>query len=133
MNEAGNTNTLPRFPDTRAWHAHAVKKAGQMSDPVFLSGHNGNVWRCAFNSSCDRLVSSSSDETVRVWDLSTGRASLVFEDHGGVVHSCDFCPHSNLIVSCSWDRTTRIRDVSTGLTVSILSGIIIVNYLISFL
>ena len=89
-----------------------------MSRPVFLSGHRGHVWCCSFNTNCDLLASSSSDETVRVWDVSTGRAVVVFEDHVGVVHACHFCPHSNLLASCSWDRTTRIRDVTTGLAVS---------------
>ena len=91
--------------------------AGVLCSPIRLSGHSGNVWGCSFSSICDLLASSSSDETVRIWDLCTSRTCVVFEDHSGVVHACDFCPNSNLIASCSWDKTTRIQDVSTGKTV----------------
>ncbi len=38
-----------------------------------LEGHTGFVSRVAFDAEGKRLASSSQDETVRIWDLSTGR------------------------------------------------------------
>lgn len=36
-------------------------------------GHNGAVWTCAMSMDSQRLITSSADQTVRVWDLPTGK------------------------------------------------------------
>ncbi|KAF4576363.1 SCF ubiquitin ligase complex subunit cdc4 [Pleurotus pulmonarius] len=48
-----------------------------------LKGHEGGVWALAANK--DILVSGSTDRTVRIWDLSTGRCSHVFSGHTSTV------------------------------------------------
>lgn len=36
-------------------------------------GHNGAVWSCEFDIDSTRLITSSADQTVRIWDLPTGQ------------------------------------------------------------
>jgi F-box and WD-40 domain protein CDC4 len=48
-----------------------------------LDGHEGGVWALA--ASNDTLVSGSTDRTVRIWDLSTGRCTHVFGGHTSTV------------------------------------------------
>jgi len=48
-----------------------------------LEGHKGGVWALA--ASKDTLVSGSTDRTVRIWDLNTGRCTHVFGGHTSTV------------------------------------------------
>jgi translation initiation factor 3 subunit I len=36
-------------------------------------GHNGAVWTCEISMDSQRLITSSADQTVRIWDLPTGK------------------------------------------------------------
>jgi F-box and WD-40 domain protein CDC4 len=48
-----------------------------------LEGHEGGVWALA--ASRDILVSGSTDRTVRIWGLTTGRCTHVFGGHTSTV------------------------------------------------
>lgn len=48
-----------------------------------LEGHDGGIW--SLDSFEDTLVSGSSDCTVRIWDLSTGRCTHVFGGHTNTI------------------------------------------------
>jgi F-box and WD-40 domain protein CDC4 len=48
-----------------------------------LVGHEGGVWALAARK--DTLVSGSTDRTVRIWDLSTGRCTHIFDGHTSTV------------------------------------------------
>ncbi|OCH85467.1 WD40 repeat-like protein [Obba rivulosa] len=62
-----------------------------------------------------RIVSSSRDGTIRVWDARTGEELLkLLEGHTDEVNSVTFSPDGTRIVSGSDDRTIRVWDVRTG-------------------
>jgi F-box and WD-40 domain protein CDC4 len=48
-----------------------------------LKGHQGGVWALA--TSGDTLVSSSTDQMIRIWNLVTGRCTHVFGGHTATV------------------------------------------------
>ncbi|KAF7972326.1 hypothetical protein HWV62_18430 [Athelia sp. TMB] len=80
-----------------------------------LYGHDGPVTSVSFSPDGSRIVSGSTDQTVRVWDAVTGRAALPpLEGHTGAVCSVAFSADGSRIVSGSADKTIRVWDALTG-------------------
>lgn len=88
-----------------------------------LQGHEGGVWGIAIApNSPELLVSGSTDRTVRVWDLTTGKCTHVFGGYTSTVRCIEIAkpawvdidgrkekwPKSSLIVAGSRDHTLRI-------------------------
>jgi WD40 repeat protein/serine/threonine protein kinase len=83
----------------RIWRAKDGAPAGE------LAGHTGRVLGVRFSADGRRLVSSSRDTTVRVWDTASGRevAGSPLRGHYGAVWSAAFSPDGNRIVSAGQD------------------------------
>ena len=79
-----------------------------------LSGHSARVMDASYSSDGHRIVTSSRDRTVRVWDAASGREQLVLTGHNGDVWSAVFADKGRKIVSVSADRTIRVWDSNTG-------------------
>lgn len=60
------------------------------------------------------IVSGSFDETVRLWDVKSGKCLKVLPAHSDPVTSVAFNHDGSLIVSSSYDGLCRIWDASTG-------------------
>ncbi|KAF9004811.1 cell division control protein 4 [Cyathus striatus] len=90
-----------------------------------LRGHQGGVWCLAVFE--DTLVSGSTDRTVRVWDLNTGKCTHVFAGHNSTVRALviakpelvhfesgsgelnkEMWPEAPLIITGSRDHTLRV-------------------------
>jgi peroxin-7 len=52
--------------------------------------------------------SCSGDESVRIWDVRTGKDVKVIHAHNNEVLSCDFNKYENLIASASSDNTVKV-------------------------
>ena len=77
--------------------------------------------RSLMNTACavardGRVVSASSDGTLSIWDLDTGRALAVLEGHADSVSACAVTPDSRHVVSASMDGTASAwsRQRETG-------------------
>ena len=85
-------------------------------DLIQLRGHDSLVNSVAFSPDGSKIISGSNDETIRVWDASTGIEMLPpFRGHDGRVNSVTFSPDGTKIISGSHDRTIRVWDASTGI------------------
>jgi WD40 repeat protein/energy-coupling factor transporter ATP-binding protein EcfA2 len=111
----------------RIWDASTGKP---ISKP--LLGHKAAVLSVSYSPDGKRIVSSSGeilsiitssvstssssqDNTVRIWDATTGKPiSKPLLGHKAAVFSVSYSPDSRRIVSGSWDKTVRIWDASTG-------------------
>ena len=69
---------------------------------------------CAVTSDERRVVSVSSDKTLKVWDLETGRAVATLEGHAARVTACAVTPDGRRVVSASEDHTLKVWDLEAG-------------------
>ena len=87
-----------------------------------LEGHSGSVLGVAVSPDGRRAVSASSDHTLKVWDLETGRALRTLEGHSGSVLGVAVSPDGRRAVSASDDKTLKVWDLETGRELRTLEG-----------
>ncbi len=58
------------------------------------------------------MIVGSFDNTVKVWDVRSGRCIHSLTGHQGEISSCQFNYSSDLCVSGSIDRTCKVRKLS---------------------
>jgi len=66
-----------------------------------LNGHKGWVTCLCLNMSSDLLVSGSSDKTIKIWDLKSGKCVDSISGHEGTLWSLAFCNNGKHLVSSS--------------------------------
>lgn len=98
------------------WIAGGYEKAWSPSLMQILAHFDGVV-SVGFSSDGSRIVSSSVDASIRIWDVASGeRLRLMYsptEGHGLSVNSVAFSPDGTKVVSASYDGTVRIWDTTT--------------------
>jgi WD40 repeat protein len=65
-----------------------------------------------------RAVSASEDNTLKVWDLETGRVVRTLEGHSAFVFGVAATAHGRRAVSASYDHTLRVWELYTGLLIA---------------
>ena len=61
-----------------------------------------------------RAVSASVDQTLKVWDLESGRKLRTLEGHSGVVAAVAVTGDGKRAVSASLDKTLKVWDLESG-------------------
>ncbi|CAE7148262.1 unnamed protein product [Rhizoctonia solani] len=103
-------STDPAGYALQLWDVHRRKAA---SNP--FKGHTNPVWSTSFSPDGTRLVSGSSDKTIRVWDVER-EVTIVgpLKGHTYGVRSVALSPDGAQIVSGSCDGTIRLWDARNG-------------------
>ena len=76
--------------------------------------HDEWITSSQFSADGLRVLTSSADNTARVWDAQTGTPLGEVMRHDGMVWSARFSPDGLRVVTASGDKTARIWDARTG-------------------
>ncbi|MEM9367345.1 MAG: TIR domain-containing protein [Planctomycetota bacterium] len=118
-----------RLPDHWQQSASSIGKA-QMpahidrdsAEGLLSIGHGDGVWSGAFSAAGDQLLSVSSDNTLKLWNVASGACLRTFEGHKSVVRSGVFSPSGDQLLSASSDKTLKLWDVASGACMRTFKG-----------
>ena len=89
--------------------------AGEELKPEkLLEGHTGDVNSVAISPDGEHVVSGSDDETIRIWNVATGKMIHKALSRGGAVYSVSFSHDGHLLVAGVNSGEVQIWDVMTG-------------------
>jgi WD40 repeat protein len=79
-----------------------------------LKGHTGHLSSAAFSPDGTRIVTTSWDNTAKVWDASTGAELLTFKGHTNQVMWAAWSPDGSRVLTTGYDHVGRIWDPTSG-------------------
>ena len=89
--------------------------------PVYPQ-HEGQVSAVAWSPDGKTLASGSSDKTVKLWDLATGKLFATLQGHTETVYSVAWSPDGKTVASGSFDKTVKLWESATGKLLATLQG-----------
>ncbi|NJM21855.1 MAG: hypothetical protein HC907_25605 [Richelia sp. SM1_7_0] len=111
----GNENNVIRIWQIDSLNKNYISKIDSNQVPnKILKGHNDSIWSIAFNPDSKKIVSGSSDRTVKIWDSQTGQCLKTFQGHNRPVLSVAFSSDGKTIASCGGHSMIKLWNVETG-------------------
>ena len=87
------------------------------------SSEQSNIINClAISPDGNILVTSSRDNTIKIWNIKKNRCLKTLSGHSNNVNCVAISPNGQTIVSGSSDNTIKIWDINTGSLLKTLSG-----------
>jgi len=86
-----------------------------------LRGHTSNISGLEFSADGKLLLSGSTDNTARIWDVATGKTLRILAGHSAQVKGIAFSPDGKRAATASYDKTVRIWNIATGQTEATLT------------
>jgi WD domain, G-beta repeat len=75
------------------------------------SHHRAGIDSVAFSPDGQTLASGSRDNTIKLWEVASGRERATLSGHGDEVSSVAFSPDGQTLASGSWDKTIKLWEV----------------------
>ena len=122
-NDVNHPIDRPYIVETEAAFRNATNH-----NTAILCGHTRSVNSAAFSPDGKLIASASDDNTIRIWDVNTGKELKILKGHIYCICSVEFSNNGKHIVSASYDGTVRIWDTETGKEVDFLSGFDCIRY-----
>jgi WD40 repeat protein/serine/threonine protein kinase/tetratricopeptide (TPR) repeat protein len=98
-------------PDRRGWEWYYLRGLGP---PAARWLHRANGRLCWSPDGRYLAAVSRFDETVQVWDATTGRPSVTLRGHALAPFCLSWSPDGTRLASCGYDGSARLWDVATG-------------------
>lgn len=116
---SSNSNDLFFFYPTSSSTTASDKSAmlwrvEQPAHVLTLTGHLQGLSDAAWAPDGRYLCTASDDQTVRVFDCTTGQVLRTFRGHQSYVCCCAYSPRGNIVASGSYDETIKLWDVRTA-------------------
>ncbi len=89
---------------------------------VLSLGHTASVWSVAWSPDGQQALSGADDNTVRLWEVASGRCLRVLEGHTDSVSSVAWSPDGQQALSAADDNTVRLWEVASGRCLRVLEG-----------
>jgi WD40 repeat protein len=87
-----------------------------------FDAHSGGIWGVALSADGRLVASSSDDQTIRVWELATGRRVATLTGHTRAVWGVALSEDGRRLASASFDGTVRFWDVAAGELLTTMLG-----------
>lgn len=87
-----------------------------------IPGHTSFINALAIGPDGKTLVSGSADQTIKVWDLATGKELRTLTGHTSFINTLAIGPDGKTLVSGSADQTIKVWDLATGKELRTLKG-----------
>jgi WD40 repeat protein len=78
------------------------------------------VQSLAFSPNGEILASGSCDQTVKLWNINTGKCEKTIQSHQSWVWSVAFSPDGEMLASGGQDETIQLWDIQTGKCLQLL-------------
>lgn len=82
--------------------------------PLFQLNHGGPVYSVVITKDGSKIVSCSTDQSVRIFDGTNGQQRFQLTGHQGAVHALAMAPDESFVVSSGADGTLRMWDIVGG-------------------
>ncbi|MEO8149760.1 MAG: caspase family protein [Bacteroidia bacterium] len=99
-----------------------ISAFGQEPRLILPIGHTSVVTCASFSPDGKYIVTSSFDETAKIWSTETGQLLLDLKGQTSIVNSASFSPDGKKIVTSSDDNTSKIWDAENGKMLLELKG-----------
>ncbi|NET24110.1 tetratricopeptide repeat protein [Okeania sp. SIO1I7] len=115
-------DTKPASPPVQQTPKQRKHKLENFAVTNEFQAHSEGVSCLAISPDGQILASGSYDDTVKLWQLSTGAEISTFTEHSDDVESVVFHPDGEILASGSYDRTIKLWQLSTGKKIRTLRG-----------
>jgi WD40 repeat protein/serine/threonine protein kinase len=105
-------------PEQHGWEWHYLKRLTR-GGLFALYGHAGAVSSVSFSPDGTRILTSSDDDTVRLWDASSGTSLLKLDVSA---NGAKFSPDGTRVLTGGEDQTARLWDARSGAPLLELKG-----------